>query len=283
MKVAFYTPKGQVLDPIENELRNQGVEVLTNNCDENCDFIFLSTITSTDQANRAVEKYPNIPLVVYNWDQYAWHKTQTRYNWKVFDKLQEKCIEIWVPSHAVTNRIKEYISDTSKCHLVKSYARLFEYPENKISDQRYIVHVMRPYPHDPQNDWLDKACDELQIPLKKPNHKLSENEFQSLLANCTFTSCPYWEASTGGLTLIEAFNLGKPTLVCDSPYMGARDYFGDHAVYFEEGNFEDYKNKIKLLFDNPNILSNHKEFCKQYTVKSMVTNMISRFNYLKNS
>jgi len=281
MKISFYTPGGQVLTPIENEFRNQGIEILTNDCDKDCDFIFLSTVTSTNQAYEAVKKYPNIPLVVYNWDQYGWHKTQG-YNWDLFNNLQEKCIEIWVPSQAVTDRIKEYISNTNKCHIVKSYARLFEY-NGEIKDNRYIYQPMRNYELDKNYGWLRKACSELNIPLIETHHKLNEIEFQKMIAECSFLVCEYHEASTGGLTLIEGYRLGKPVLVSDSKYMGARDYFGEKAIYFNDTNYDNFKSNIESIWNNPPVLDKNDciNFTNQYTVNVMVTKMISRLHELK--
>ena len=73
------------------------------------------------------------------------------------------------------------------------------------------------------------------------NHHRSEEEFQKWLAEANLLLCPYYEASTGGLSLLEGFNIGKPVLVCDSPYLGAKDYFGDNAFYFKNGDYEDLK------------------------------------------
>lgn len=280
MKIAFYTVGGQILDLMENELQYQGIELVRNSWDEECDFIYLSTVTSTQDFPK------NIPLIVYNWDQYGWHKEQSGYKWDLFNELQHRCIEIWTPSNAVNLRIEEFLGLSNKCYIIKSFARLFDYPKENIKDNRYVFQVVRDYKHDPNFEWAKKACQELNIPFHMDdNHSKSEEDFQKMIAESTLLFCHYDEASTGGLTLIEGHRLGKPILVCDSPYMGAKDYFGNRATYFERNNYEDFKSKLKNMFDNPQFhnIDECKEFTNQYTVENMVKKMIERFNYLKNN
>lgn len=286
MKISFYTVGGQILEPIANELQNQGIDLLINSCDNLCDFIYVSTVTCVEQAYEAAKLFPHIPVIIYNWDQYSWHKTQTGYQWDKFNDLQKLALDIWTPSNAVNLRIEEFLGLGYKCHIIKSFARLFDYPKDQIIDKKYVFQVIRNYTHDPNFYWAEQACEELNIPLyTNDNHHRSEEEFQKFIAESTLLMCHYDEASTGGLTLIEGYRLGKPVLVCDSPYVGAKDYFGDKAIYFERNNYEDFKNKLKNTFENPplyNILE-CEVFTNQYNVSNMVKNMIDRFYWLKNN
>jgi hypothetical protein len=286
MKIAFFTIGGQILGPIENELKKQNIELLINTCDDSCDLIYLSTLSATSEAYSAAQSYPDIPVIVYNWDQYKWYKSQTGYKWDMFNELQKQSIEIWTPSKAVNLRVEEFLGLGHKCYIIKSFARLFDYNKEEIKDNRYVFQVVRNYNSDPNFYWAKQACEELNIPLyTNDNHHRSEEEFQKFIAESTLLLCHYDEASTGGLTLIEGHKLGKPVLVCDSPYMGAKDYFGDRAIYFERNNYEDFKNKLKDTFDNPpkyDILE-CEEFTNQYVIDNMVKNMVDRFNYLKDN
>ena len=142
---------------------------------------------------------------------------------------------------------------------------------------------MRPYPYDKNYGWLKRACNELKIPLVEPNHKLSEPEFQKVIAECSFLCTEYHEASTGGLTLLEGHRLGKPVVISDSKYMGARDYFGDRAIYFNDNSYEDFKKTIKGVWENTPVLD--REECIKLadtipSVDGLVDKMISRLNEL---
>jgi len=117
----------------------------------------------------------------------------------------------------------------------------------------------------------------------KATTPLSESEFQKRIANCTFLVCEYYEASTGGLTLLEGHRLGKPVLVSDSPYMGAKDYFGDRANYFKHDDYEDFKNKISEMWNNRTTLDREAcvKFTDRYSLENMVKEMIERMKVLK--
>ena len=130
--------------------------------------------------------------------------------------------------------------------------------------------------------WPRRACRELDIPLKESGHRLSEEEFQRTVAHCTFLCTEYEEASTGGLTLLEGFRLGKPVVVSDSKYMGARDYLGDEAIYFNNDSYEDFKETIKNTWENPPTLSLDlcREITDQYTLDKMVDEMCINLNSL---
>ena len=286
MKIAFFTIGGQVLGPIESKLREKGIEIVTNECTSDCDFMYLSTVTCTNKALDQINSNKNIPLVVYNWDQYKNHATvQKGYPWDTFNELQKRSVEIWTPSEAVNHRVEEFIGLKNKCHIIKSWARYFDYPINRIKDNRYVIQVVRNYKWDPQFEWTKRACTELNIPYHyNAKHQRSEEDFQRWIAEASVLICEYEEASTGGLTLLEGHRLGKPVLVSDSKYMGAVDYFGERATYFENGNYNDFKAKLKELYDNPPTynLQDCIDFTNQYTLDVMVDNMIERFLYLKN-
>ena len=283
MKICIIKPASApngVLDPWVPGFRKRGINVEVNYVDETCDFILCSSHSQTDKMALAHRAYPDIPIINYHWDIYEWHKKQ-HYDWNKYGIYLEKSLEIWCPSEEVVLRTEEYYGLSSRCHIIKTFARLFDYED--VQDKRYVFQPMRAYHHDRNYGWTRKACKELGIPLVESMHKLSQEDFEKTIAHCSFLVCEYYEASTGGLTLIEGHRLGKKVLVCDSKYMGARDYFGDRAVYYKHDSYEDYKSKILELWNDKTKLDLEecKTFTDQYKVDVMVDKMTERLFYLQ--
>ena len=191
------------------------------------------------------------------------------------------------PSHMQNLRSGENI------HVIKSWARTFDW-DKSTEHKGYVLNPMRQY-QDPQEGWLAKIerdsyeeskydVNKPHIPVVRPNHGKSEADWQKVLAECTFICTEFHEASTGGLSLIEAHNLGKPVVISDSKYMGARDYLGDRAIYFKDGDFEDFKRVITETYKNPPKLD--KAECEKWvkenipSLEQMVSEMISRMKNL---
>tara|TARA_Y100000310_G_scaffold343167_1_gene449597 strand:+ start:945 stop:1802 length:858 start_codon:yes stop_codon:yes gene_type:complete len=285
MKISLITPPSQNVEPWLPVFQSKGVDVLKNSIDPHCDFILCTGQAYIQGLEQFHNLYPSIPMINYTWDFYktVWEKPNG-YDWSKYLDYLHKCVELWCPSTEVVLRLKEEGIDTSKCSIIKTWARFFDY-EGEITDKRYILNPLRPYVIDKNFGWLSRACSELQIPLVESNHKLSESQFQKVIAECSFICCEYHEASTGGLTLLEGYRLGKPAVVSDSPYMGACDYFGDKAIYFDDNSYEDFKNTIKRVWENTPRLDRNE--CIQFTnsipsLENMVDTMISRLHALKN-
>jgi len=284
MKIAIIKPISTNLDPWIPVFRDKGVEVLENQVTSDCDFILCATHSQVNVLEHWHLQYPNIPIVNYNWDLYGWIWLNPRgYDWHKYGEYLQKSVEIWVPSEEVTLRTEEFFELGSRCKLIKSFARFFDFED--VKDNRYILQPMRDYTSDKNFGWLKKACRELDLPLYESQHRLSEPEFQKVIAECSFICTEYHEASTGGLTLLEGYRLGKPVVVSDSIYMGARDYFGDKAIYFKDNDYEHFKQTIKDTWDNTPILNRKEcvEFTNQYDVETMVDQMIERLECLKSS
>ena len=282
MKISLIKPSSTNIDPWVNEFEKQGVEVLDGIATPDCDFIIGASHSQTSRIKAVHEIYPDIPMINYNWDMYEWIWKQPRgYDWPGYGELLKKSVEVWCPSEEVILRAEEFFGCGDKHKVIKTFARLFEY-SGEVVDKRYIYQPMRNYELDKNYGWLRRACSELNIPLVESHHKLNESEFQKTIAECSFLVCDYHEASTGGLTLIEGHRLGKPVVVSNSKYMGARDYFGDRAIYFNDNSYEDFKNVINETWNNTPKLSvpECREFTDQYTVDKMVSKMIERLNNL---
>ena len=194
-----------------------------------------------------------------------------------------KAVEIWCPSQEVVTRMEEETIGADKCKIIKLWPRKFEYT-GEVADKRYVLQPMRPYLYDKNYGWLKKACYELGIPLIETNHKLTENQFQKVIAGCSFMCTEYHEASTGGMTLMEGYRLGKPVVTSDSKYMGARDYFGEKAIYFDDNSYENFKDTIKEVWENTPRLSRKEctEFIDTHnpSLEEMVTAMVERLKVL---
>ena len=248
MKISFLIPRPNFLEDLIIELRELRHEVLVNDCTKDCDVILSMNISQVDNTEKFHRQFPDIPIICYNWDLYDWVKKEPRENefdYKKYGKLLKKSKEIWCPSKCTVKKTKEWYGLDSI--VIKSFSRFYD---SDILSERYILNPLRPIP-DRNYGWVEKVCKELDIPLLNRENKYYRwEEYKNLVAECLFIVSPYYEASTGGLTLIEGTYLGKPCLVSDSPYNGVRDYLGDRAYYFDHNDYEDLKTKIKEMWDN---------------------------------
>src|SRR5687768_637649 len=106
---------------------------------------------------------------------------------------------------------------------------------------------------DPWWGMFEKCCEEMEIPYKTTRHELSYREYQEAVANCRFLCAPLYELSTGGLTLMEGHYLGKPCLLSDSEWNGARDYMNGFpgVYYFRHGDEKGFKTALKNMWRYP--------------------------------
>ena len=285
MKISLITPPSQNIEPLIPEFESKGITVIKNNASADCDFIINTSCASVGLLDILHKKFPNVPIINLVLDFYksVWTCPNPHgYDFELYKKYMSISKELWCLSEEVVLRMKEEGIKT-KCKVIRIWARLFEY-QNEIIDKRYILQPMRAYKCDKNFQWLKKACIELQIPLAEPNHQFSESKLQQAIAECSFIVCEYHEASTGGLTLLEGYRLGKPVVISNSKYMGARDYFGDKAIYFDDSSYEEFKKTIKQTWDNTPKLDvtecrNHTD---KFTKENMVSKMIEQMKELKN-
>ena len=252
MKISILKPDSVNVNPWIQEFINQGVEVEINAVSPDCDFILCSSVSQLRNLEKACSIFPNIPIINYCWDIYEWSwkkGSSSGYDWKKYGKYLSKSKEIWVPSEEVRFRIEEYYGLGDKCKTIHTFARFFEADESKIVDKRYIYNPLRKIP-DRNYGWLERVCEKNNLPMYVSNHRLSEEDFQKVILECSFMVCEYYEASTGGLTLLEGYYHGKPCIISDSPYMGAKEYLGDKAIYFKHNDFEDFERVVVDTWNN---------------------------------
>ena len=218
-----------------------------------CNAVFVASFSISHDAAHGYTKHPynrpiagyrqfsGIPVIHFCWDLYPWKiegdNDPTRWRSYLTELRSKQTVAIFVPSHCTVERVREYTKKEAK--VVLSSTTFWDSP---VSDGRYVVDVMRPYPGDPNNDLCQRVCNDLGIPCCKLDHELSQEEFHKLVAGASVLISAVQEASTGGLTLLEGYALGKPVLLAHSDRHGGVDYFGDRAHYFQwdqPGNFRD--------------------------------------------
>ena len=286
MKICLITPRSQNIEPYTKAFEKKGVQVQKNSASSDCDFIIGSGQAYINIWQHYHNYFPEIPMINITLDFYktVWTAPNPHgYDWGKYKEYLNKCVELWCISNEVIIRMGEEGVDTNRCKFMKIWARFFNY-KGQIKDGRYILNPIRPLKWDKNYGWLSRACEELNIPLQAPQHKLSEEDFQRTIAECSFMCCELHEASTGGLTLMEGLNMGKPSIVSDSKYMGAIDYLGDLGIYFDDTSYENLKQTIKETWENPPVLDLNK--CKEHcaahpSIEDNVDFMIERMKILK--
>jgi len=254
--------------------------------DASCDVFLSLQMGHHAELIRLKRSFPHVKFVTYVWDCYDWIWEQGRgYDWKGYGELCQVSDMVWVPSQGQVLRLKQHWG-IEKYDIVKCYAQFFDH--DAVSDGGYVSNPLREIP-DPQLGWIEKACTELDIPYEHGGRKQGQtgrtwDEYKDFIAKASFIVCPWYEASTGGMSLLEGYNLGKEVLICDSPYLGASDYFGYRANYFEP-NYEDMKRMIGLMWSQrytfpSKPLEDKQEFCKEFTADAFAERIVKGFNKL---
>ncbi len=227
------------------------------------DVFYLASIFKLNEAMTLKAQFKK-PVVVYCWDYYLWNHGKGQ--WPTYAAFLRHADLILVPSRAQQLRLKELLELDSV--VVKTGIPVYE---EEVSDGNFILDPVRYYPEENEK-WAEQAAAELGIPLIHSEHQYTAEQFQRLVASCTFLTCAYREASTGGLSLMEGLNLGKPSLVSNSPYMGAVDYLGDKGYYFQYNDFEDLKKQMKFLWETrPKV--DGKKHMEEFSYQNMAKNL----------
>jgi hypothetical protein len=268
---------------ILQEFVNQG-HTIYDKPNNDCDF-FLSLQMGNFAACANLAKISNIPYYNFVWD--AYECLPKGYDWDGCGQLCHAAKEVWTPSTGQSKRITEHWGvDPSKTYEIPAYGQFFEYDD--VKDGNYVCDPLRLIP-DRHEGWISKACSELGIPYKHGGRGRGQlgkswEDYQKFIAEASFLVCPWWEMSTGGMSLYEGYNLGKEVLFCNSPYMGGKDWFGDRAHYFEP-TYDSLKAKIKEMWDNKNTFPTRtreeksKWVKENFSVQKFVERAIARVQY----
>ena len=237
-------------------------------------------VTIMDETFEALVRFPGVPLYCYNWDCYEWVWKNPRpgeYDYVKYGTLLKLAREIWVPSECTGERTTQWWG-LQNWSVVLSACPYWDHPN--VRDGGYALCCLREIP-DPWWGEFEECCEELGMVYKTPKHEKTYEEYQDLVAGCTFLCAPLYELSTGGLSLMEGYYLGKPCLISNSHWNGARDYMGSlpGVRYFEHGNIQDFKNKLIEMYENPPKLD--RESCRNFIInnfsdKEMVDDMLAR-------
>ena len=232
-------------------LSRYGVECVET-LDDSVDLILNGTVWNIEKCNAGVVRCPK-PVVHYNWDIYPFQLGEVEgYErikgecWPPFLESLRTCRKILVPSACTQDRTFQYTDRRSV--VCKTSIRPWNAP-CKIEDHGYIVNVMRKYP-DPNREAVEDLCRELGIPVVSTGAEAKWEDFQRIICRAKFLVSPYYEASTGGLTLLEGYWHGKPCLLSNSPRMGAIDYMGDRGTYFQWNDRDDLAEKLVRMYKN---------------------------------
>jgi hypothetical protein len=283
----------RLMRKIASEMQNLGYSVDLESNFENYDAVIANGVGVWQQTAEYLRSKKKSPLFIYEWDCYPWaYPNNLNYfinkwsGYPVFPKNKYRKIlaqadRIFCPSTSVVKRIGQIFNFQEKCEVIFPF---FEpILAGSQTDRGYIYHPVRKY-KDNQFGWLEKFSRMYKIPILRPEHGLNKEEYEEAVLNASLIVTEYREASTGGLTLLEAFERGKKILFCDSEYMGANDYFPRSDVTFEEGSFEDFSNKILMKMETDNTATKEDmEYIRNKFSVTETTNQIcsSIAKYLK--
>ena len=282
MKICFIqghdlrSTETRISSNVVEKLRDYDIEVLINECHDNCDLLVsINGLSHYDGFEQIRKTFPHIKTVMYVWDLYTWTQyTQGRDGLKEYN-------QIWVPSNEVLLRLVEFYNvDINKCKVIKAYAEIFEAQEDQIKNNKFVYHPVRKY-KDPNFGFTDTGSLATDITMVRSEHKLTYEQYKEQVLSCSFLVTEYHEASTGGLTLLEGYYHGKDVLLSDSKYEGGKDYFNDRAYYFKDGDIDDFVEKYKFLYErsfnyklSDYELAERKQFIKDnYTIDVMAKNI----------
>lgn len=225
------------------------------------DVIISMGVTVIEETFEALERFNNVPLMCYMWDCYEWvwepgqeGKVQARhpsrlneYDYVRYGRLLRQAREVWVPSHCTGRRTTQWWG-INHWRVILSACPWWDH--TNIRDDGYALCTLREIP---DRYWgrFECACKELSIPYRSTQHELSYVDYQDAVAGCRFLVSPLYELSTGGLTLLEGYRLGKLCLISNSPWHGGRDYLGYRAHYFRHDDEDHFRSMLRLLYDRP--------------------------------
>ena len=255
MKISFIRGTHNDMDYLEIELRKFRHEILTNKCEEDCDVILCENRNQWRAAKEFHEKYPNIPLICWNWDWYDYLKKDGKFvgnrmfgepiAFEEFTKLMKKSSEVWSSTKEWADKCEE---DTGLKTALFYYAFILPWEwEGKKRDYGYIMQASRRAPIK-RFDWYERAAEELGIPYKSYHPSVNTRpDYIRTVKNCSFAVLASREEGVG-ITPMEAAYCRKPVLMTDTP--SSRDIWGGTIHCFRRDDYEDFKRQMRWLWEN---------------------------------
>ena len=225
----------------------------------------FTIVGSISQAHRIPKSQDPNKLILYNWDVYPWMNYKDG-PWQRWGELLKSCRDIWHTSEACARRTEEMYG-IKKGQVIKTFVPVDQFA-GPVGNNNYVLMPMRHYVQDKCFGWAQKACDELEIDLIHPNHNIDKKAYEKIMRYASVILSHYYEASTGGLGIIEGMSLGKPVLInAMSGYNGGKEYAGDYGWYFK--TYEEMKKLLVVLMAAPHPIHGQQEFTKNYDIKIM--------------
>lgn len=271
-------------DVLAEELRKFGIECQLE-LTKDCSFIFCGSIWRMNLVKEERQRFPDIPTIHYNWDLYPFQLMERpdyqRANPDLWDPYLEElkvCRDIWVPSECTVRRTKEFVGRSA--HVILTSVRPWDNPVELV-DGGFAVDVMRKYP-DYNRDAAREACAAVDVRLVETCNEMPWEVFQKVICRSRFLISAQYEASTGGLTLLEGLWHGKPCLLSNSPRHGAVDYFRheDWVRFFQWDNPLLLRRAVREMYDNPPVVDIDKArewIIDNYSENAMAERMAKRF------
>jgi glycosyltransferase involved in cell wall biosynthesis len=194
------------------------------------------------------------PIINFNWDVYEWcwdpaHSRDCPFDPARYGDILRRSLEIWVPSDCTARRATQWYGDLPPMRKILGCIPIWE-PDTPVRDGRFFLNSLRRIP-DRHQGLLESVCKSLGYTVFSTGRHAAWDGYRSLAAECTAIVSPLHELSTGGLSALEAHALGKPVIMSDSPWHGGRDYFGDRAIYFRDGDPDDLARVLRQVWECP--------------------------------
>lgn len=243
MKISLLIPTNNFLEALVPELEKLEHKVLVNNCDKDCDVIIGMSDSQLANIIRFHSVYLDIPLITYNWDWYD-HKTYS----PVWIQMMKESKDVWSASKITSEKCEK---DTGIKSEVWMYAYILpDEWKGKKKDDNYIIQASRNDDYK-RFDWFERATRELGLPYKSYHPGVNPRpDYIQAIKNCSILCVCSREESLGTLSAMEASYCGKPVLISD--FEGAKEVWQDDVTYFEKDSFEDFKKKLKELWQTRN-------------------------------
>jgi hypothetical protein len=227
--------------------------------------IYLSLFTEgeLDQLVYLLETRPK-PTFIFIWDFYFENRQQDDSLVARLLKPYKDYITIMCPNAGSKLCLESF--GFTNVHCVRTFAQYFE--GRSVCNRHYVCFAQRQYPWDMTAEWGIRACTELNIPyMCNRDKRWTFEQYKDILSGCSFIATTNNEASTGGMSLLEAYNLGKPVLFPNSVTQGANDIFQDRGYRYQFDSYDDLCYEISQLWMNPpdTDLLDQQAYCSHFS------------------
>jgi len=271
--IGVYTDNKNWLWWVYNELSKRA-KVLLNECSEDCDVIICMSISQTSRLQKFHLLYPKVPIITYNWDWLSFVDKTTGY-WPAFTDLMKESIDIWTPSKYMVKLMQKKLN--LKHHVIETCS-VVEECIGETKDLGYVVQASRRDKRYKRFDFFEDACRDLDIPFISCHpYKFSRKKYIEVLRDCRLLVVATSEDANAALSSIEAAYFKKPLLLSDiEPH---KECWGEYALYFKTDDLEDFKVKLKKLYNKKIKLDVEGAYAlaiSKYTASAMAKAMLHR-------